>query len=71
MLEGLDPATIIAVFALLGGIVAVVEWRLEPVKEAQTALKTEIENLKNGQVRLEKGQVRLENKIDLILKEKA
>ena len=70
MLRGLDPATIIAVFAFLGGLALVFDWRLETVRETQATLKTEVKDLKKGQTRLEKGQTRLEDKLDLLLKEK-
>ncbi len=59
MLRGLDPPTIIAVFAFVGGLGFVFNLLLDPVKAKQT-------DLEKGQIRLEtefqKGQTRLEAK---------
>ncbi len=70
MLRGLDPATIIAVFAFLGGLALVFDWRLETVRETQATLKIEVKDLKTEVKDLKNGQIRIENKINLLLKEK-
>ena len=68
MLEGLDPATIIALCALMSVLWTVmgfiVNMLLAPVK-------ADVKELQKGQTRLEKGQTRLESKLDLLLKEKS
>ncbi len=78
MLRGLDPASILAVCALLGGWGIMVDWRID---SRLAPVKAEQKELKSGQARLERGQAllktelqkdfqNLENKLDLLLKEK-
>ncbi len=72
MLEGLDPATIIALCALMSVLWTVmgfiVNMLLAPVR-------ADVKEMQKGQARIEKefrdGQARLENKLDLLLKAKA
>ncbi len=52
MLEGLDPATILAVCALLGGMGLMVDWRID---SRLASVKAEQKELKSGQARLERG----------------
>ncbi len=61
MLRGLDPATIIAIFAFVGGLGLIFNLLLDPVKAEQRELK-------QGQIRLEGKIISLEDKIDLLLK---
>ncbi len=84
MIQGLDPATIIALCAFVTVLGLIFNMLLAPVKAEQKELKNgqvrfeaDLKELQKGQVRfeadlkeLQKGQVRLEDKIDLLLKEK-
>ena len=77
MLEGLDPAAIIALCAVLTVFSIAFNMLLSPLKEKQTHLEkgqirfeADLKELRVDVKALQNGQSRLENKLDLLLDKK-